>query len=60
MVKKFSKVDLNSYYHEIELAPESRDITTFSFDTGKYRYKVLVKGIISAAKEGQLVLQKII
>lgn len=27
--KFFSKLDLNSSYHQIELSPESRDITTF-------------------------------
>ena len=58
--KKFSKVDLNSYYHQIELAPESSDITTFSCDSGIYRYKVLVMGITSAAEEGQRLLQQII
>ncbi|KAK4328257.1 hypothetical protein Pmani_001375 [Petrolisthes manimaculis] len=58
--RKFSKVDLNSYYHQIELAPESRDITTFSCDSGIYRYKVLVMGITSAAEEGQRILQQIL
>lgn len=56
----FSKIDLNSYYHQIELDPESRDITTFSCNSGIYRYKVLVMGITSAAKEGQRLLQQIL
>lgn len=56
----FSKIDLNSYYHQIELDPESRDITTFSCNSGIYRYKVLVMGITSAAEEGQRLLQQIL
>ena len=37
--KFFSKLDLNSAYHQIELAPESRDITTFGTHERLYRYK---------------------
>ncbi|KAG7160458.1 Transposon Tf2-9 polyprotein-like 1, partial [Homarus americanus] len=44
----------------IELTPESRDITTFSCDSGIYRYKVLVMGIASAAEQGQRLLQQIL
>ncbi|KAK3892151.1 hypothetical protein Pcinc_003987 [Petrolisthes cinctipes] len=58
--KKFSKVDLNSYYHQIKLTPESRGITTFLCDSGVYRYKVLVMGITSAVEEGQRLLQQIL
>ena len=43
--KFFSKLDLNSAYHQIELAPESRDITTFGTHDGLYRYKRLMFGI---------------
>ena len=44
--KFFSKLDLNSAYHQIELAPESRDNTTFGTHDGLYRYKRLMFGII--------------
>ena len=56
----FSKIDLNSYYHQIELDPDSRDITTFSCKSGIYKYKLLVMGITSAAEEGQQLLQQIL
>ena len=42
--KFFSKLDLNSAYHQIELVPESRDITTFGTHDGLYRYKRLMFG----------------
>ena len=37
----FGKVDLRSGYHQLELDPESRCITTFSTHEGLYRYKDL-------------------
>ena len=40
--KFFSKLDLNSAYHQIELSPESRDITTFGTHKRLYRYKRLM------------------
>ena len=46
----FSKLDLNHGYHQIELAPESRYITTFSTHVGLRRYKRLSFGICSAAE----------
>ncbi|KAG7173720.1 Transposon Tf2-9 polyprotein-like 3 [Homarus americanus] len=44
----------------MELTPESRDIATFSCDSGIYRYKVLVMGIASVAEQGQRLLQQIL
>ena len=38
--KLFSKLDLTSAYHQIELSPEPRDITTFGTHKGLYRYKL--------------------
>ena len=46
----FSKLDLNQGYHQLELTPESRDVTTFSTQDGLWRYKRLNFGI-SAASE---------
>jgi len=37
--KLFSKLELKSAYHQIESAPESRDITTFATHQGFYQYK---------------------
>ena len=46
----FSKIDLNSGYHQLELAPESRYITTFSTHRGLRRYTRLNFGTSSAAE----------
>lgn len=40
--KVFSKLDLNSGYHQVELSPESRYITTFTTHVGLRRYKRLI------------------
>ena len=46
----FSKLDLNSGYHPLELDENSRYITTFSTHCGLRRYKRLNFGINSAAE----------
>lgn len=46
----FTKLDLWSGYHQVELAPESRHITTFSTHVGLQRYKRLMFGINSASE----------
>lgn len=46
----FSKLDLNQGYNQLELAPESRYITTFSTHKGLRRFKRLSFGISSAAE----------
>lgn len=48
--KVFSKLDLRSGYHQLELHLESRSITTFSTHMGIYRYKRLNFGISSASE----------
>jgi len=40
----FSKLDLKEAYHQFELTPSSRDITTFYGPDGLYRYKRLNYG----------------
>ena len=47
---RFSKLDLSSGYHQLELAPESRHITTFSTHVGLRRYKRLMFGINAASE----------
>ena len=56
--KVFSKLDLNQGYNELELAPESRYITTFSTHMGLMRYKRLNFGISSAAEIFQNVIRE--
>ena len=56
----FSKLDLNMGYHQIELEPESRDITTFSGPSGLYRYKRLLFGINMASEKFQSLISQVI
>ncbi|XP_064609600.1 uncharacterized protein K02A2.6-like [Liolophura sinensis] len=46
----FSKLDLNAGYHQIELHPESRSLTTFSTHVGLFIYERLNFGVCSAAE----------
>ena len=48
--KVFSKLDLNQGYNQLELAEESRYITTFATHLGLYRYKRLFFGVNSASE----------
>ena len=43
--KVFSKLDLNQGYNQLELAPESRYLTTFSTHLGQRRFRTLNFGI---------------
>ena len=54
----FSKIDLRAGYHQIELAEESRDVTTFCTHDGLYRYKRLPFGISSASEVFQNAIQQ--
>lgn len=56
--KYFSKLDLKQAYHQLELEPESRYITTFSTHDGLFRYKRLNYGTNSAAEVFQNVLER--
>ena len=53
----FSKVDLRMGYHQLELEPESRAITTFTTHVGLFRYKRLFFGINSATEQYQYEIQ---
>ena len=44
----FSKLDMRSGYHQLELEPVSRYITTFATHVGLYRYRRLNFGLSSA------------
>uniref|UniRef100_A0A669DPM2 Gypsy retrotransposon integrase-like protein 1 n=1 Tax=Oreochromis niloticus TaxID=8128 RepID=A0A669DPM2_ORENI len=46
----FSKLDLRAGYHQLELHPDSRYITTFTTHLGLRRYKRLSFGVSSAAE----------
>lgn len=55
----FSKLDLRSGYHQIELEESSREITTFVTYKGLYRYKRLMFGISSAPEKYQQVISQV-
>lgn len=46
--KVFSKLDVEQAFHQMEIHPKSRDITTFIAKSGVYRYKRLNMGIACA------------
>ena len=56
--KYFSKIDLKEGYHQIELAEESRHITTFLTHEGCFQSKRLVYGVSSAFEQFQKVIEQ--
>ena len=58
--KVFLKLDLNMAFHQIELHPDSRDITTFAAPNGLYRYKRLLFGVNMATEKFQQIVWQII
>ena len=56
--KVFSKLDLNQGYNQLELAPESRYITTFGTHMGLMRYKRLNFGVSCAPEIFQNVIRE--
>ena len=57
---KFSKLDLNQGYNQLELDKESRYITTFSTSEGLFRYKRLNFGVNSAAEIFQDTIRQVL
>ena len=51
--KLFTKIDLNMAFHQIELDPDSRNITTFTAPNGLYRYTRLLFGVNMATEKFQ-------
>ena len=58
--KVFSKLDLNMAFHQIELHPGCRDITTFFAPNGLYRYKRLLFGVNMVAETFQQIMWQVI
>lgn len=58
--KVFSKLDLNMAFHQIELHPDSREITTFAAPDGLYRYKRLLFGVNVATEILQQIVWQVI
>lgn len=58
--KYFSKLDIKDAFHQIEIHPDSRYITTFITSTGLYRYKRLMFGISCAPEIFQKTLERML
>ena len=56
----FSKLDLSSGYHQLQLGPESRHITTFITHIGLRRYKRLMFGINAASEIFENAIEEIL
>ena len=56
----FSKLDLRWGYHQVELHPESRVLTTFSTHMGVKRYERLIFGLSSASEIYQHIIQEVL
>ena len=56
----FSKLDLKWGFHQVELAEESREITTFVTHRGLYRYRRLMFGIASAPENYQKIVKDVL
>ena len=54
----FSKLDLRAGYHQVELKPASRYLTTFATHKGLMRYTRLIFGLSSASEVFQRVIQQ--
>ena len=54
----FSKLDLKQGFHQVELAEESREITTFISSFGVYRYKRLTMGVNASPEHFQYIIQQ--
>ena len=57
--KVFSKLDILLAYHQIELTPDSREITAFMTHKGVYRYKRLMFGINCASEMYNKVMNQV-
>ena len=58
--KVFTKLDLNMAFHQIELHPDSRDITTFAAPDGLYRYARLLFGVNMATEKFQNLIWQVL
>lgn len=58
--KFFSKLDLEQGFHQVELAEESRHITTFICSKGLRRYKRLFFGINCAPEKFQKIMESLL
>lgn len=58
--KYFSKIDVRQAFHQVELAPNSREITTFITKKGLFQYKRLMFGISCAPEIFQKIMEQLL
>lgn len=58
--KFFTKLDVKNAFHQVEIHPDSRHITTFITPNGLYRYKRLMFGITCAPELFQKILERML
>ncbi|XP_055839723.1 uncharacterized protein K02A2.6-like [Episyrphus balteatus] len=58
--KVFTKLDVKQAFHQVEISPESREITTFMTRKGLFRYKRLMFGITCAPEIFQKLMEQIL
>lgn len=58
--KVFSKLDLVSAFHHVELEENSRELTTFMAEDGMYRFTRLVFGVNCAPEKFQEIMERIL
>lgn len=56
----FSKIDLEAAYHQVELSPQSRPITTFVTPDGLFQFKRLFFGVRCAPEIFQRIMQDLL
>ena len=56
----FSRIDLTDAYHQLELHPDSRDLTTFVSHQGLYRFRRVNFGLASAGPCFQRVMEAVL
>lgn len=54
----FTKLDLSSAFHHVELDEESRELTTFMAEDGMYRFTRLVFGVNCAPEKFQEIMKR--
>ncbi|XP_055605879.1 uncharacterized protein K02A2.6-like [Uranotaenia lowii] len=58
--KVWSKLDIKEAFHQVELAEESRDVTTFITNRGLFWFKRLPFGLVTAPEIFQRIMEEIL
>lgn len=58
--KVWSKLDIREAFHQVELAEDSRDVTTFITSRGLFRFKRLPFGLVTAPEIFQRVMEEML